>query len=329
MSKSEKAPNSDIESQLKNSLELEDVEISESRDSDPLISSKKMEDFFTQTSKTLFEICSDERWKVADGITNAFFGAAFVGMSEMKEVAESEGMMGIHAALGGILSTKIIRTLAEAGTSIYYRNDNLTESAVEINLFKKLSELQGRSPSYEPIIEAINEALKKSDAPPISEEIIRFLKEDPQETNFIGLTRKNSEISNYKILALSAVLGIACTAAGGASMALTENSIPAAITTAVGLASSSIASATLNAATASPKNISENTYKALFLVNEKFFTSLKEDVESAIEGLPESLDKLRAEVRKKTSSPLKLSSTSRVAIEVVNPSLNSEYYNIA
>ena len=317
MSRSEKGSSElDIENNLKNSLELRDVEISESKDSDPLISSRKMEDFFTQTSKTLFEICGEERWKVVDGILNTSLGAAFVGMSEVKEVAESEGMMFIHAALGGILSAKIIRTLAEAGSSIYYRNNNLTESAVEINLFKKLSELQGGSPSYEPLIEAINEALKKSDAPPISEEMIRFLREDPQEINFIGLTRKNSEISNYKILALSAVLGIACTAAGGASMALTENSIPAAITTAVGLASSSIASASLNAATASPKNISENTYKALRLVNEKFFISLKEeDVESAIEGLPESLDDLRAEVRKKTSSPLKLSSTSRVEIE--------------
>ena len=53
------------------------------------------------------------------------------------------------------------------------------------------------------MIEAINEALKKSDAPPISEEMIRFLRKNPQETNFIELTRKNSEISNYKILALS------------------------------------------------------------------------------------------------------------------------------
>ena len=123
MSRSEKGSSKlDIESQL----ELRDVEISKSRDSDPLISSRKMEDFFTQTSKTILGICSDERWKIADGMLNASLGAAFVGMSEMKEVAESEGMMFIHAALGGILSAKIMRTLAEAGSSIYYRNNVLS-----------------------------------------------------------------------------------------------------------------------------------------------------------------------------------------------------------
>ncbi len=314
MSKSQKvykdSSNFDIESQL----ELREAEVSNSEESSPLITARKMEDFFTKTSKTLFEICSDEKWKVADGLLNASLGAAFVGMTEMKEVAESEGMMFIHVALGGILSAKILRTLAEAGSSIYYRNNNLTESAVEINLFKKLSELQGGTPSYQPLIDAINQALKKSDAPPISEEIVRFLKEDPQEINFIGLTRKNSEISNYKILALSAVLGIASTAAGAASMALTENSIPAAITTALGLAASSIASANLNAAAAGPQNIAENTYKALRAVNEQFFASLKEDVEAVREDLPESLDEIREEVRKKTSNPVKSVSSSRVAV---------------
>ena len=223
MSKYKDGSNFDIESQI----ELREIEISRSEESSPLISARKMEDFFTQTSKTLFEICSDEKWKVADGILNVSLGAAFVGMTEMKEVAESEGMMFIHVALGGILSAKILRTLAAAGSAIYYRNSNLTESAVEINLFKRLSELQGGTKSYQPLIDAINEALIKSDAPPISEEIVRFLGEDPQEKNFIELTRKNSEISNYRILALSAVLGIVSTAAGAASMALTENSIPA------------------------------------------------------------------------------------------------------
>ena len=309
MSRSNPAASYDIENQQSEEPRQAESNFDESA---PLISQTSMEDFFTQTSKSLFEMCRDEKWRVADGFLNASLGGAFVGMSTMQEVADSQGMMAIHAVLGGVVSAKIIRTLAEAGNSIYYRNSNLTESAVEINLFKKLAELSGKT-SCEPLIEAINQALEKSGAPSISEDVLGFLKEDPQAKNFVSLTEKVSEISNYKILALSAVLGIACTAAGAASMALTLNSTPAAIATGLGLATSSIASSSLNAAAASPHNIADNTYKAIKAVNEKFFTQLKEDVEAGFD-LPENLEELREEARQKSSRGLKTTSSAKVAI---------------
>ncbi len=261
-----------------------------------------IEQHFVNASKNLFDLVKDQTWRTADGILNAALGAGFVGMSTMEEVATDKSMMALHLGFGAILSAKVIRTIAEAGNSIYYRNNNVNDTAVEINLLKKLAEIDGKNIPSQRLIEAIDQALIRSKSEPLSAEVKESLLSDENYAkNFKDLSAKVSEISNLKLLTLTSILGVACAIAGVGAMIATDKDPTSSIITGAGLIASSISGASLNAAAAQPKNISETILQAVKELNNQYFQDLQNDVEAGHE-LPEDIKIMRQNLGKEISN---------------------------
>lgn len=278
-----------------------DVAITRQQESSSLIPRFEIESYFANSSKNLFDLVKEQTWKTTDGFLNAALGAAFVGMSTMEEVANDKSMMALHFGLGGILGAKIIRTIAEAGNSIYYRNENVSETAVEINLLKQLAGIEGKQIPTERLIDAIDQALIRAKAEPLSEEVKEALMSNPNhQKNFQDLSAKVSEIDNLKLLSLTSVLGIACAVAAAGAMIATNRDAASSITTGAGLIASSISGAYLNASTDQPKNISESILGAVKELNNKYFADLKSDAE-ANHNLPQNIEIMRQNLGKEIS----------------------------
>ncbi len=279
-----------------------EVAVTHNNESSNLIAKFDIDQHFANASKSLFDLIKEQTWRSADGVLNAALGAGFVAMSTMEAVAENKEMMALHLGFGAILGAKVIRTIAEAGNSIYYRNNNVNDTAVEINLLKKLAEIDGKNIPSKRLIEAIDQALIRSKTEPLSAEVKESLLNDENYAkNFKDLSAKVSEINNLKLLTLTSILGVACAVAGVGAMIATDKDPTSSIITGAGLIASSISGASLNVATAQPKNISETILQAVKELNNQYFQDLQNDVEAGHE-LPETIETIRQNLGKEISN---------------------------
>lgn len=274
---------------------------------------QKLDEFFVQQSKAFTEICKSYWGEVGEGAVNGINGGITTGMSYRAE----SGMMALHAILGTAWGLHLSKILAQGITALDNNDRNIRETAVEVRLFNKLMELQGRENSVEPIINAINGILEEKKAPALAQEIIDELKLDPQAKNFDNLMAQICGVRGREILTAVSILGIVSAAAGFTVMETYNNDLVATALTTAAATGASLSSGLLRASATSSADISSSTYNAIKNINEGIFSTIspslvEEGKAGEIEG---GLSVMRAEIRKDLGQATKPVTTSRILAE--------------
>ncbi len=221
------------------------------------------------TTKSLRKIFETYPGKVAEGAFSGIAGVVTAGMSYRAE----SGMMALHAILGTTWGLSTLKAFSEGYQASINNDKNIKKAETEIEIFKKLMEVKGEPNSIEPIILAIDGALEAKGAK-LDDKVKAQLRENPDE-NLKNLIGKASEVNSRNLLVAVSILGIVSTVVGFAVMEAYKNDLPETIFTAAAAATTSISSGLLNATTSSSADISENTYRALKIMNNLIHADLE------------------------------------------------------
>ncbi len=221
------------------------------------------------TTRSFLQICKTYPGKVIEGALGGIVGGVTAGMS----YKASEGMMGLHAILGTAWGLGTLKAFSEGYQASINNDKNIKKAETEIEIFKKLMEVKGEPNSIEPIILAIDGALEAKGAK-LDDKVKAQLRENPDE-NLKNLIGKASEVNSRNLLVAVSILGIVSTVVGFAVMEAYKNDLPETIFTAAAAATTSISSGLLNATTSSSADISENTYRALKIMNNLIHADLE------------------------------------------------------